>query len=438
MLSAAPLQDKGAFLSPASVSEVLTLGPVLVHMQSAPLSHGGFHDEGVLLHDTNCRPQPALRKRLVLDVKNAGTQAFLTVMHKDDADEGHAHHGEPLRTSKPPSLQNGAVVPASTPADAHPLKSSLNAGFHSAFFEFNDPSSLSAYFVTTAIAKSHSAIWPRFVAGVLAGLFVVLGATFALVAAGGISTTIRAASPSIPKLLTGATFPIALLLILMVGGDLFTGNCMTVGVGWFTGHITVRQGVNVLVVSFSSNLCGCLFFDYFLAYRTQVLLAEPYLSWTLAVADGKLALDWGVVVLRAVGANTLVCVAIFMTSTSRQALGRFVIGWIPVLVFSVIGFEHVVADMAFIPIAMMYGGTEHGVQRYVAWNLVPATLGNLIGGLFLVGGFLTYLYLWKDRRCTTLTSWLRFNLVPDVSMQHSLKEIVHQFFNDLPIGKSAS
>ena len=117
-------------------------------------------------------------------------------------------------------------------------------------------------------------------------------------------------------------------------------------------------------------------------------------------------------------------------------LSLLLIGWIPVLVFSVIGYEHVVADMAFIPIAMMYGGTVHGVQHYIGWNLVPATLGNIIGGLFVVGGFLTYLYVWKQRRIVGVTEWLRYNFVPTQSFGAIVYETVHQFLNDLPVGDS--
>ena len=371
----------------------------------------------VSLCNDSCNPS---RQRLSLDLRNAGTQQQLTVMHSQPSGKC-SQHGE-----------IGAVD--SDEESLHPfLQNQLRAGFHTAFFEFNDASSLASYFVTTAIAKAHSAIWPRFVAGVMAGLFVTLGATFALVAAGGIDPITRAASPAIPKLITGLTFPIALLLIMFVGGDLFTGNCMTVGLGWFTGNITIRQGANLLFVSFWSNLCGCLFFSYFLTYRAQILLAEPYNSWLLSVAEGKLALDWGVVVLRGIGANTLVCIAIFMGSSSRQALGRFVIGWIPVLVFSVIGYEHVVADFVFIPVALMYGGTTFSTAHYIVWNIVPAALGNLIGGCFLVGGFLSYLYVWRERPYMTWESWLRYNFLPEKSFREIVNETAHQFLHDLII-----
>ena len=376
------------------------------------------------------------RARVAMDVGSAGTQAQLMVIrHKAD---GPGENGGAIKVhtrATPYHNVDKHSKPTSADVDSH-LQTTLQAGFQSAFFEYNDGSSLSSYFVTTAIAKAHSAIWPRFVAGFLAGLFVVLGATLALVSAGGIPADIRTSAPIIPKLLTGLTFPIALLLILLVAGDLFTGNCMTVGLGWFTGNITVRQGANVLIVSFLSNLCGCLFWSYFLAYKTELFVAEPYNSWVLSVANSKLGLDWGVVVLRSVGANILVCLAIFMASTSRQALGRFVIGWVPVLVFSVIGYEHVVADMAFIPIAiaMMYGGTLHGVRHYIGWNLVPATLGNIIGGLFVVGGFLTYLYVWKQRRIISVAEWLQYNFVRSQSVAEVAYETAHQFFNDLPVG----
>ena len=410
--------------------------PVCVDMEHRTLSQAQSEVQPTITHSpTLC----SRRTRIAVDVSNAGTQPQLMVIkHKCSDQRGSWSH-----TNQPPNNalayptveRHNTMPPSSNATDSH-LQTTLQAGFHSAFFEYNDGSSLSSYFVTTAIAKAHSAIWPRFVAGLLAGLFVALGATFALVAAGGISADIRASNPAIPKLLTGITFPIALLLILLVAGDLFTGNCMTVGLGWFTGNITARQGANVLIVSFWSNLCGCLFWGYFLAYKTELFLSEPYNSWMLSVANSKLALDWGVVVLRAVGANILVCLAIFMASTSRQALGRFVIGWIPVLVFSVIGYEHVVADMAFVPIAMMYGGTVCGVRHYIGWNLVPATLGNVVGGLFVVGGFLSYLYVWKQRRIVSLTEWLRYNFVPTQSIGGILCETAHQFLNDLPVGDS--
>jgi formate/nitrite transporter len=365
------------------------------------------------------------RKQFPVDVRNAGKQVALTV-HPPDY---HLHEIPIVLDAFCPA--SSAVSPAALSQSLY-LDSLLHGGFASTYFQFNDASSLSHYFITTGIAKAHSAIWPRFVAGVLAGLFVVLGTLFALVAAGGISEELRADHPAIPKLLTGATFPIAIVLILIVGGDLFTGDCMYMGLACFTGRVSLRQVTNVLIVSFCSNLCGCLFFSYFLGYCTDLFIAEPYSSWMMSVATAKVNMDWGVVVLRAIGANTLVCISIFLCSASRDALGRLVLAWLPVAVFAVTGLEHVVANMASIPIAMMYG-TPFTARQYIARSMIPAALGNIMGGVFLVGGFLTYMYCWQVRRHTSWSGWLTFNFIPTSTWREVIHELRHQLFTDLPI-----
>ena len=390
----------------------------------------------------------ASAQSVTLDLSNVGNQAALTIHPSSSSTLPHYPYTLPPPSALAPSSSSSASSPhhhhpypdkltlAASDADASArsyLRSQLSSGFDTAYFTFNDASSLTQYFITTGIAKAHSAVWPRFISGLLSGLFVVFGAVFALVAAGGLSADLRAASPAIPKIISGVTFPIALLLIMFVGGDLFTGNCMYMGLGILSGRVSLRQALNVLLVSFLSNLAGCLFFSYFLAYRTQLFAEAPYNSWMLAVADNKVALDWGVVVLRAIGANTLVCIGIFMGSSSRDALGRFVIAWIPVLVFSVIGFEHVVANMAFIPIALMYGGTTFSTAQYIGRSMVPAALGNIIGGGILLGGFLVYMYAWKGRTHTSFVGWLRYHLVPDQSVMTVVGEIGHQLLYDLPI-----
>ena len=372
---------------------------------------------------------------IALDLTDVGAQAALTVHPSSHSPHAYAppSYAHPTSSHSQPSKH----VDDSSSSAAY-LSAQLSSGFDTTFFTFNDASSLTQYFITTGIAKAHSAIWPRFISGLLSGLFVAFGAIFALVAAGGLSADLRSASPAIPKIVSGVTFPIALVLIMFVGGDLFTGNCMYVGLGVFTGRVSLRQALNVLLVSFFSNLCGCLLFSYLLGYRTELFSAEPYNSWVLAVANGKVGLEWGVVVLRAIGANALVCIGIFMGSSSRDALGRFVIAWIPVLVFSVIGFEHVVANMAFIPIALFYGGTNFSTAQYITRSMLPAALGNIIGGGILLGGFLAYMYTGKGRTHTSVVGWLRYHLVPEQSVLAIVGEMSHQLLHDLPIdGASA-
>jgi formate/nitrite transporter len=294
---------------------------------------------------------------------------------------------------------------------------------------------LTAYFISTAVAKSHSAIWKRFISGLLAGCFVVFGCVFALVASGGLDPAFRAAYPAVPKLIIGATFPVCLLMIMLVGGDLFTGNCMYAAMGLFSGRIGLGNVANMLCVSFASNLMGILFFGYFLGYQTELFAAEPYNSWMVSIAVNKVKLSWGVVVLRGVGANAMVCVAVFMGCAARDALGRFVLAYAPITLFAVVGFEHVIANMAFIPISMYYGA-PFSVRDYIVRSLIPATIGNIIGGSFLVGAFCAYLY--SKPRQSTFGEWLHYVCVPDVEVKEWFKELYLQLLNDRPIKENAA
>lgn len=311
------------------------------------------------------------------------------------------------------------------------LSAQLKSGFSVARFEYNDPSSLVAYFITTSITKSHSAIVKRFWSGVLAGFFIMLGATFALVASGGLDPDFRAAYPAIPKLIMGICFPVNLMMILLIGGDLMTGNCMFAVLGLFTGRIGLGSFSNLLSVSFFSNLVGILFFDYFLAYLPEIFTAEPFNSHLLSIAENKIALSWHVCFLRAVGANALVCIAIFMASTSRDALGRQILCWMPVVCFCTIGYEHLIANMVFIPTAMMYGPVSFTAEDYVVRSIIPSLIGNLVGGGFLVGGFLAYLYA-KPRQ-SSVWNWFKYIIVPDVSFSVWFRELGDQLINDRPV-----
>lgn len=161
--------------------------------------------------------------------------------------------------------------------------------------------------------------------------------------------------PGIIKALSGIVFPIALIFILFLGGDLFTGNCMYMTMAFMHGKASIRMCAEVLIYSFFTNLAWCLFFDWFLAYKTELFYAAPYLGEVIASGNGHFGHPWGAIVLKGVGANSLVCIGVFLGTMSRSALGKLVLIWIPVAVFVTIGYEHVIANMGLVPIAIMYG-----------------------------------------------------------------------------------
>ena len=315
------------------------------------------------------------------------------------------------------------------------------SAFDTTAFQFNDPASLAHYFINTAEAKANSPYLTRIYSGLLAGLFITLGALFVVVAAGGLATSFTTSYPGVQRLIAGTVFPAALILILMIGGDLFTGDCMYMGIGWLAGRVTFRQVSQVLIVSYFSNLAGCLFFTYFLGRETFMFSDTPWDAYVVAQANGRVFIGFGPIFLRAVGANTLVCLAIYMGSASRSALGRAVLTWIPVWIFVSLGWEHVIADMSFVPLAMYYG-SPITVDQYIRRNLVPVTIGNWVGGFWLVGGTAFYLYSYSHRsiRSATLASWLRYNFVPDLPagqwLQKEWVDFRFQMSTSLPYDKN--
>ena len=109
------------------------------------------------------------------------------------------------------------------------------------------------------------------------------------------------------------------------------------------------------------------------------------------MASSKVSQPWHVIFLKGIGANWLVCLAIWLGMSSNEMFGRLVGLWLPVMVFVTLGFEHSIANMFYIPMGIM-SGADVTVWEMVWNNLIPATLGNIVGGAILVGMVYSYAY----------------------------------------------
>lgn len=233
------------------------------------------------------------------------------------------------------------------------------------------------------IKKYHTA-WSRtLLLGILAGAYISLGGLLSSMLAGGFPEW-AAGNPILPKLLAGASFPIGLILVVLAGADLFTGHCAYFVPGTMDGELPRTYFLRNWVVIYVANFIGAFLFDYFIAYSTDVMVSEPYRSYIIHVAENKVNLSWGVSFLRGIGANWLVCLAIWLGLSSKSMAGKVIGLWFPVMAFVTLGFEHSIANMFYIPTAMLYGA-DVTVGQFVADSLVPSTLGNIIGGGFFVG-----------------------------------------------------
>lgn len=203
---------------------------------------------------------------------------------------------------------------------------------------------------------------------------------------------ITAANPAMQKLLSGAAFPIGLILVVVLGAELFTGNNAMLMPSWLMKRCSAWDIIVNWTLVYLGNFVGALLFVYMLVYLTGLLSPEPYHSSIIAVAQAKVSLPWLTAFLRGIGANWCVCLAIWLALSAKSSGAKMFGCWLPVMAFVVLGYEHSIANMFFIPAAMLEGAGIT-VSQMIVDNLIPVTLGNIIGGALFVGCVHAYLHL---------------------------------------------
>lgn len=228
------------------------------------------------------------------------------------------------------------------------------------------------------------------VLAISAGAYISLGALLSVVAGCGVPE-ISGANPSVQKLLSGLTFPVGLLLIVVLGGELFTGNNALLVPGLVSRRFGWADVVKNWTAVWIFNFVGALAFVAMFVYATDLLASEPWHSAIVRTAEMKVSMSWGVIFFKAVGANWCVCLAVWLALTGKTLVEKALGCWIPVMAFVVLGFEHCIANMFFIPAGMIEGASVTWTQ-FLTDNLVPATLGNIVGGALLVGTLSAWLH----------------------------------------------
>jgi formate/nitrite transporter len=225
-----------------------------------------------------------------------------------------------------------------------------------------------------------------------AGVFVGFGA----LAAGVVSydlVDIRKNNLGIAKLIYGLIFPIALVLIYAVGAELFTGNTMSLMAAllYYKDRAAARGLLKNWGLVLIGNAVGCVGCAYFFGYLTDLFAHEPVVSVIKATAEKKAHLDFGVVFVRAIPANWLVCLAIVGGAAAEDMAGKFLVLVAPITLFAVSGFEHVIANLFTIPLGLMMGANAT-VGEMLMNNIIPALLGNIVGGTLFMSVILWYTY----------------------------------------------
>jgi formate/nitrite transporter len=162
-------------------------------------------------------------------------------------------------------------------------------------------------------------------------------------------------------------------------------------------HVKWHSAIIALVISFIGNWAGTHFGAFFCAYLCDIFDAEPYRSGLIALVETKNSLNFGIVFLRAIPANFLVCSAIFFNVTAEDLISKLLALWFPVTTFAAIGYEHCIANMYFVPLGIFYGANVN-YGEFIYRSLIPSTLGNIVGGALFMGFILWYIYLFREDR----------------------------------------
>ena len=251
------------------------------------------------------------------------------------------------------------------------------------------PAEIASVWVDNGVKKAANSALKTILLAIFAGMFIGFGGFANIVAVGSIATE---AAPGFGKLFGAAIFPVGLMLVIYCGAELFTGNNLLV-VACMDKKITVSKLLRNWALVYIGNVIG----SYLLAWIIYVAgSATSYVGVITSIANAKTNPDltFTALMFRGILCNILVVLACWFQAASKDLIGKIFAVWFPIMMFVFCGFEHSIANMFFLPLAQLHGAE---LSTSVIWikNLLPVTLGNIIGGAGIVSMVYYYVYVYK-------------------------------------------
>jgi formate transporter FocA len=258
------------------------------------------------------------------------------------------------------------------------------------------------------LKKANLDFWTLFALSVLAGAFIGLGAVFA--------TTVSTGGGELPyginRLLTGLAFCLGLILVIVGGAELFTGNTLII-MGFMSGKVPFGKLLRNWGIVYLGNLVGSVLTAITMFFTRQYTFANGAVGLNiLNIAETKTHLDFFQAIVLGVICNALVCLAVWLSFSAGTTTDKILAIIFPITAFVAAGTEHSVANMYFIPLGMMvknFAGASFfekigktaldfpdiTMSNFLLHNLLPVTIGNIIGGSVMVGLVYWFVYLRK-------------------------------------------
>jgi formate transporter len=269
------------------------------------------------------------------------------------------------------------------------------------------PSEMAAKAERIGVKKAHLNSLSMFVLAVLAGAFIALGAILSTTVVAGAGTVLPY---GVTRLLAGFVFSLGLILVVVGGAELFTGNNLIV-MAWAHRTVSTRLLLKNWVIVYSGNFVGSIATAVIMFFTGQYTFGNGAVgAAALSTANAKVGYEFLQAIMLGIMCNALVCLAVWLTYSARTVSDKVMAILPPITAFVAAGFEHSIANMYFIPMGLFirsgapasfwtnigqtaadYGNLTW--DRFLINNLLPVTIGNIIGGALMVGAVYWFVYL---------------------------------------------
>ncbi len=268
------------------------------------------------------------------------------------------------------------------------------------------PAEMAAKAVAVGVKKTGLDFWSMFVLALFGGAFIAFGAVLA--------TTVGSNGAEFPygvnALLKGLIFTVGLILVIVAGAELFTGNNLIL-MAVLSKKTTVAKMLRNWGVVYLGNLIGSVLVALIMVMSKQYTFAGGAIGKTaLSIANAKTGLGFWSAIGLGIMCNLLVCLAVWLTFSARTTGGKILAIIPPIAAFVAAGFEHSVANMYFVPVGLLIKAFDPafyasaGEYANLTWanffikNLLPVTIGNIIGGAFFIGAAYWFIFLRKETK----------------------------------------
>ncbi|OPJ54977.1 formate/nitrite transporter family protein [Alkalithermobacter paradoxus] len=240
------------------------------------------------------------------------------------------------------------------------------------------PPEIAQAIVSAGIKKANLSTIQMVLLGLFAGMFIGFGGHAYIT----VMQTMKHIDVGLMKLVGGMVFPVGLMMVIMAGGELFTGNCLMT-LALMDKKITLKQMLKNWGIVYTTNCLAIAIMALVVVRTGYYNVGDPVYDLAVSIANGKMALDFTTVFIRGILCNILVVLTVWMVAGAPDMISKIFACWFPIIVFVLGGFEHSIANMFFLPVAKFAGLDITWVDMMVR-NIIPATLGNIVGGAIIV------------------------------------------------------